>query len=183
YKLVLRGGDDYKEGYSWEEVTDLDGHAVFLGSHQSFCLAADPLNNGVRGNRIYFVFDSLGCRYYCSDKYGNDCGMFDLVNKRVERFCHRDPNDKMIVERKARTFWFLPMPWDIQKHRKDQERMLEQAKPKPAVDVAKVTKRKTNNNKKHHQQKDGNKITRLANRFQALLTADDEDHEDEEDKE
>ncbi|CAL1393096.1 unnamed protein product [Linum trigynum] len=178
YKLVSmkggdKGGSSTSTSYFWAEVTDLDGHAVFLGSHQSFCLPADPLNNGVKGNRIYFVFEDYG-----SNNYGNGCGMFDLGNQRVERFCHHDPNDKMIVERKARSFWFLPMPWDIQKHRKDQERMLEHAKPRPAVDVAKVTKRKSNNNKKHQQQQhDGNKVSRLANRFQALLDEDEDEDE------
>ncbi|CAL1393089.1 unnamed protein product [Linum trigynum] len=170
YKLVLRGGGDDKGSYHWAEVANLDGHAVFLGSHQSFCLPADPLNNGVKGNRIYFVFED-----YRSNEYGNDCGMFNLENQWVERLCNSDPDDRMIVGRKARTFWFLPMPWDIQKHRKDQERVLEQAKPRSAVYVAKATKRKSNISKKQHQQHDGNKVTRLANRFQALLTADEDE--------
>ncbi|CAL1407848.1 unnamed protein product [Linum trigynum] len=186
YKFVQKG-DDNKNDHHWAEVTDLDGHAVFLGSHQSFCLPADPLlNNGVKGNRIYFVFQDLFFRALTSNEYGNDCGVFDLGDHKVERFyCHSDVDGggNLISKRKARTFWFLPMPWaSIHKHRNDQERTFEQTKTKPAaVDVPKLTKKTTNY--KNNQQHGGNyKVNRLANRFQVLLTDEDEGQDKENDE-
>ncbi|CAI0552120.1 unnamed protein product, partial [Linum tenue] len=76
------GENNNTVNYYWAKVTNLDGYAVFVGSHQSFCLPADPLlNNRVKGNCIYFAFggDSI---------FSDDFGVFNLVDQTVQRNIH-----------------------------------------------------------------------------------------------
>ncbi|CAI0390573.1 unnamed protein product, partial [Linum tenue] len=164
------GENNNTVNYYWAKVTNLDGYAVFVGSHQSFCLPADPLlNNRVKGNCIYFAFggDSI---------FSDDFGVFNLVDQTVERFATDSNSDN------TRTFWFLPMPWNIHEHKEGQERMFQQRQTGPSVCMAKS---KTGYRKYNQQREGNNKVStgQLANKFQALLIDDDgEDDEDQDDR-
>ncbi|CAI0552119.1 unnamed protein product, partial [Linum tenue] len=45
--------------------------------------------------------------------YRNDCGVFNLVDGKVECFARRDRHNQNY-------FWFFPMPWNICEHTKNQ---------------------------------------------------------------
>ncbi|CAN0865004.1 hypothetical protein LINGRAHAP2_LOCUS9106 [Linum grandiflorum] len=117
YKLVLRSSSS---DYRWEEVTSLDGYAVFLGTHQSLCVPVSNNDNNkmmVKGNHIYYVTDSCG---HCDrtavfngwhSHPSGDCGVYSLEHQKLveQSSCRKKFHDYV---------WFSPMPWDIRKHSK-----------------------------------------------------------------
>ncbi|CAN0864998.1 hypothetical protein LINGRAHAP2_LOCUS9103 [Linum grandiflorum] len=109
--------------YRWEEVTSLDGYAVFLGTHQSLCVPVSNNNNKmmVKGNHIYCVAYSCGhCDRNVSGRdhwrsHAGDCGVYSLEHRKfVEHFQCREKFHDYI--------WFSPMPWDVRKHLKRSNR-------------------------------------------------------------
>ncbi|CAI0459447.1 unnamed protein product, partial [Linum tenue] len=206
YKLVVvtpaanEGGSSSSSSskYYWEEVRSLNGCAVFIGGHQSFCLPAAAsttmVGNGAdRGNRIYFA---LGCCGRTRRQRRSGCGgwngVFHLANRRFERSdlqcCTSDEKSC------SSFFWFLPMPWDISKlHRKHHDRRKKKAwkRERYLLGTANETgdpyywtlpkKTVKNKNHHHHHHNDNNIVENVRhNRFRALLS-DADNEEDEED--
>ncbi|CAL1407834.1 unnamed protein product [Linum trigynum] len=127
FRLALQGRDGGGEvveycitsDYDWEEARSLEGHALFLGySHESICL---PAPSSSWGDRIYFAYSFYYGHYDPSygDDFGpinwhrNDCGVFNLVDRKVECFARRNGHNQNY-------FWFFPMPWNICEHTKHQ---------------------------------------------------------------
>ncbi|CAN0880097.1 hypothetical protein LINGRAHAP2_LOCUS13462 [Linum grandiflorum] len=122
YKLVsTTNGQDASN--CWTEVRSLDGHAVFLGTHQCFCLPVAGNNGMIRGDHIYYLKSSCGqceikcVHYFYKDHFefwssnSRDCVVFNLQDRKlVEHF--RLPRNNYYED----YTWFLPMPWDIHKH-------------------------------------------------------------------
>ncbi|CAN0902761.1 hypothetical protein LINGRAHAP2_LOCUS22178, partial [Linum grandiflorum] len=104
-------------GCYWKKVWSLDGYSMFLGSHQSFCLHNDKEDDS--GNRIFFAFNF---DYYDRDIYDENfhksdnqhCGVFRLGDQEMESSVYGSEDPERL---KYNYFWFLPMPWNIQKHR------------------------------------------------------------------
>ncbi|CAN1184333.1 hypothetical protein LINPERHAP2_LOCUS36913 [Linum perenne] len=120
YKLVLLvpASSLSCSDYCWEEVKSLDGYAVFLGTHQSMCVALKNIDNKmVKGNHIYYLnFSCSHCDFFDEHYdtepwwyYSRDCGVYSLEHRKlVERSRGRDRYRDYV--------WFSPMPWDIRKH-------------------------------------------------------------------
>ena len=63
---------------SWEEVTDLEDHAVFVGDGNSWCCPTITIPS--RSNSIYFTDDNWDWQMYPGDAYGGcDVGVFDMA--------------------------------------------------------------------------------------------------------
>ncbi|CAN0865002.1 hypothetical protein LINGRAHAP2_LOCUS9105 [Linum grandiflorum] len=124
YKLVRQSSSSAPPSdYRWEEVTSLDGYAVFLGTHQSLCVPVNDSGNykmTVKGNHIYYVAYSCGHCDYDVDSddedwlhYSDDCGVYSLEHEKlVERSRCREKFHDYI--------WFSPMPWDFREDSKKQ---------------------------------------------------------------
>ncbi|CAN0879621.1 hypothetical protein LINGRAHAP2_LOCUS13172 [Linum grandiflorum] len=88
HKLVVSSSGDYE----WEKLKSLDGYALFVGSHQSFCIpASDDHNRVVIANRIYSPS--------CVSRSDNGCSAYYYIYT----------TDCLIKS----SFWFLPMPRDV----------------------------------------------------------------------
>ncbi|CAN1297441.1 hypothetical protein LINPERPRIM_LOCUS23453 [Linum perenne] len=114
YKLALvQASSDH----SWEEVKSLDGYAVFLGTHQSLCVALQN-DEIVKRNHIYYLNYSCGhCDFHNEHwdqhywvLYSRDCGIYSLEHRKVVEHSRRNMFHDYV--------WFSPMPWDIRKHMK-----------------------------------------------------------------
>ncbi|CAL1407928.1 unnamed protein product [Linum trigynum] len=108
-------------GEYWEEVWSLDGHAVFIGTHQSFAFPTkvdaiasqatsilNPNASGIRGDYIYSALNRV-CGHLESFGAPDWDGAFDLANRKFQRFAH----DELYGDNKTRDaiFWFIPVPW------------------------------------------------------------------------
>ena len=63
---------------SWEEVTDLEDHAVFVGDGNSWCCPTITIPS--RSNSIYFTDDNWDWQMYPGGAYGGcDVGLFDMA--------------------------------------------------------------------------------------------------------
>ncbi|CAI0552117.1 unnamed protein product, partial [Linum tenue] len=200
FRLVLperdAGGevvDSTTIDYEWEEVRSLEGHALFLGySHESICL---PAPSSSWGDRIYFAF-SFYYGYFDLDYaddigrinlYRNDCGVFNLVDGKLECFACRNFHNQNY-------FWFFPMPWNIGQLTKHQARNAENWKrlllllqtstkitsrsktQSSTQNISKETVKKTNKKvqqQRHNNSKVGSKF--CSNRFEALILDEDGD--------
>ncbi|CAN0864666.1 Putative F-box protein At2g33190 [Linum grandiflorum] len=137
--------------YSWEEVKSLEGYAVFLGTHQSLCVA---INNNddtmVKGNHIYYIDFSCGhCDFEFEEGDGDfwynhsvDYGVYSLRDQKlVEHYRGHDPlgsstDEEKTIELSSRELfsnhiWFSPIPWDIHKHLNKQKKSSETAPLQP----------------------------------------------------
>ncbi|CAN0892705.1 hypothetical protein LINGRAHAP2_LOCUS17711 [Linum grandiflorum] len=133
YKLVEE--DDPCSNSYWEEVRSLDGHAMFLGTHQSFCVPVNKNNETmIRGDHVYYLGNNCGqCELrYChpEDRYDRNefedrgfCGVFNLADGKLVEHSRLPTNSYQDYT------WLLPMPWDIHKHLKNFKK--EKMPPKP----------------------------------------------------
>ncbi|KAM0041631.1 hypothetical protein Hdeb2414_s0011g00368521 [Helianthus debilis subsp. tardiflorus] len=98
YKLVLNG-------LKWEGVSELDGHALFLGENSSiaFCASDFP---GCKRDCIYFTDDYSEWNYDGAN--GNhDLGVYDLGNESLEALtCY--PEEFYSGRRWPPPIWFTP---------------------------------------------------------------------------
>ncbi|GMY19530.1 f-box protein skip23 [Fagus crenata] len=62
---------------TWEEVTDLEDHAVFVGDGNSWCIPTSTINN--KSNSIYFIDDNWEWQYG-----GHDVGVFDMARRVIQ---------------------------------------------------------------------------------------------------
>ncbi|CAN0864672.1 hypothetical protein LINGRAHAP2_LOCUS9014 [Linum grandiflorum] len=120
--------------YSWEEVKSLDGYAVFLGTHQSLCVAINNNNDDtmVKGDHIYYIDFSCGHCDFDLDhwdgeywyQHGRDCGVYSLRDRKlVEQYRSSQSFEPLEVDQEKKTvelssrklfsnyIWFSPMPW------------------------------------------------------------------------
>ncbi|CAN1297433.1 L-type lectin-domain containing receptor kinase IX.1, partial [Linum perenne] len=109
YKLALvQASSDH----SWEEVKSLDGYAVFLGTHQSLCVAMQN-DEIVKGNHVYYLNYSCGHCHFVKEYWDNninnwflcssDCGVYSLEHRKVvEHTSSRNLYHDYV--------WFSPMP-------------------------------------------------------------------------
>ncbi|CAN1138370.1 hypothetical protein LINPERPRIM_LOCUS23441 [Linum perenne] len=117
YKLALLPASS---DHCWEEVKSLDGYAVFLGTHQSLCVA---LRNDeiVKRNHIYYLNYSCGhCDFHTEHRdqeywfhHSRDCGVYSLEHRMVVEHSRRNLYQDYV--------WFSPMPWDIRKQVKKRQ--------------------------------------------------------------
>ena len=69
--------------FTWEEVTDLEDHAVFVGDGNSWCIPTSTINN--KSNSIYFVDDNWEWQMYPGVAYGGrDLGVFDMARRVIQ---------------------------------------------------------------------------------------------------
>ncbi|CAL1407892.1 unnamed protein product [Linum trigynum] len=105
-------------GEYWEEVWSLDGHAVFIGAHQSFSFPTSKGGGGgggvvnrnvggIRGDHIYFALNRV-CWDMKTFGEANWDGVFDVANQKFQRFA-----DERYSDNRTRhpIFWFIPVPW------------------------------------------------------------------------
>ncbi|CAN1771266.1 hypothetical protein LINPERHAP1_LOCUS11831, partial [Linum perenne] len=119
---VYRPDDDWE----WEQVTSLEGHAMFLGYSQSFCIPSYNNGDGIRDSCIYFAFNFSG--YYTDEdswqRYLNCiCGVFSLGDQTLQKF---EPLDDPVCfyseHGNYHYVWFLLMPsWNIAKDNEEEE--------------------------------------------------------------
>ncbi|CAN0916640.1 hypothetical protein LINGRAHAP2_LOCUS29812 [Linum grandiflorum] len=125
YKLVGGGGREEENQLSselWEEVGSLDGHAMFLGTHQSFCVPINESNRLViRGDHVYYLDNSCGqcelqeyhscdCGYWSDRrrlKHWGFCGVYSLADGKLVE------HSRLPTASYQDYIWILPMPWDI----------------------------------------------------------------------
>uniref|UniRef100_A0A2N9F9E0 KIB1-4 beta-propeller domain-containing protein n=1 Tax=Fagus sylvatica TaxID=28930 RepID=A0A2N9F9E0_FAGSY len=75
----------------WEEVNDLEDHALFVGDCNSWCIPTIPqirVNDGsfVRSNSIYFTDDNWEWQMLAGVAYGgHDVGVFDMERRVIQR--------------------------------------------------------------------------------------------------
>ncbi|CAN0892707.1 hypothetical protein LINGRAHAP2_LOCUS17713 [Linum grandiflorum] len=134
YKLLEE--EDPCSNSCWEEIRSLDGHATFLGTHQSFCVPVNKNNETmIRVDHVYYLGNNCGqCELrYCHSclykhrrrEFGDRgfCGVFNLVDGKLVEHSRLPKNSYQDYT------WFLPMPWDIHKHLKNFKK--EKMPPKP----------------------------------------------------
>ncbi|CAN0879979.1 hypothetical protein LINGRAHAP2_LOCUS13396 [Linum grandiflorum] len=120
YKLVYT---TYEKGvsYCWKEVSSLDGHAAFLGTHQCFCVPVKDDGMNIKRDHIYYLNNGCG---QCALEYahrnvdygpGLDCGVFSLEDRKIVEHSH------LAADNYQDYTWFLPMPWDIHKQSNDEK--------------------------------------------------------------
>ncbi|CAN0923915.1 hypothetical protein LINGRAHAP2_LOCUS33831 [Linum grandiflorum] len=96
FQVYMLDGQDTR---NWTEVTSLDGHAVFLGTRQSFCVPVLQSNGMIKADHVYYMSNKV-----------RECWVYSLKEqKEVERSDLPDDDYQDYT-------WLLPMPWDIHKH-------------------------------------------------------------------
>ncbi|CAN0880019.1 hypothetical protein LINGRAHAP2_LOCUS13418 [Linum grandiflorum] len=109
YKLER---DNINLSNHWKQLKSLDGHAMFLRIHQSFCFPV-KYDRMIKAEHIYYLNNSCG---QCSMETNFDdsplsleFGIFNFENQQLVQ--HSRLGSHHIQD----YVWFLPMPWDIHK--------------------------------------------------------------------
>ncbi|CAN0916794.1 hypothetical protein LINGRAHAP2_LOCUS29902 [Linum grandiflorum] len=106
YKLVATSN-------CWKEVRSLDGHALFLGTHQCFCVPVKSNSNGIiKADHIYYLNNSCNhCDFHRSQSPGwGACGIFSLEDRKLVARS-RLPAD--VPDTYEDYTWLVPMPWYV----------------------------------------------------------------------
>ncbi|GMY19428.1 F-box protein At2g26160-like [Fagus crenata] len=94
----------------WEEVNDLEDHALFVGDCNSWCIPTIPqirVNDGsfVRSNSIYFTDDNWEWQMLAGVAYGgHDVGVFDMERRVIQHL----PFGKDTPLYYSRPIWVTP---------------------------------------------------------------------------
>ncbi|CAN0916799.1 hypothetical protein LINGRAHAP2_LOCUS29906 [Linum grandiflorum] len=182
YKLVATSN-------CWKEVRSLDGHALFLGAHQCFCVPVKNNNNGIiKADHIYYLNNSCG---HCEWRHTpwnfhrshvpewGACGIFSLEDQQLVARSHLPPgmaNMADVANNYEDYTWLVPMPWDI--HKQEEQLASNQIMLNHKIDhdntfklpyKAKVIK---NNNRLCRQQLASDRIIPLSQEFRASIIRD-----------